>query len=112
MRKICVINQKGGVGKTTTALNLAAGLSRFDKKVLLVDLDPHSNIALSMNVESSYTSYDYLFDGIILSECIASAAENLDVVKGDSRLLSVEQDLLNQELSAKIREKIDLIDMY
>ncbi|MBU0472227.1 MAG: ParA family protein [Nanoarchaeota archaeon] len=112
MRKICVINQKGGVGKTTTAVSLAAGLARFGKRVLLVDLDPHSNIELSMDLDCSYTSYDYLFDGVILSECLNPVGTNFDVVKGDSRLLGVDGDLANQELSAKIREKLDLIRNY
>ena len=52
LRKICVINQKGGVGKITTTINIAAGLSRNDKKVLVIDFDAQGNIATSLNIEN------------------------------------------------------------
>ncbi len=112
MRKICVINQKGGVAKTTTSLNLAAGLARADRKVLLMDLDPHSNIELSIKLENSYTACDYLFEGVILSECLNKAGKNFDVVRGDERLLFAENELNNQDYAAKIRVKLDKITGY
>ncbi|MBU1201926.1 MAG: ParA family protein [Nanoarchaeota archaeon] len=107
MRKICVINQKGGVGKTTSALNLAAGLSRSEKKVLLVDIDPQSNIELSMTLESSWTIYDFIFEGVALSECINSLGKNLDLVRGDGRVLRAEHSE-----PEKILGRLKLIDNY
>jgi chromosome partitioning protein len=63
MRRIALVNQKGGVGKTTTAVNLSAALSRLDRKVLLVDLDPQSNATVSLGLnpqQQSHTSYSVL----------------------------------------------------
>jgi chromosome partitioning protein len=53
MRKIALVNQKGGVGKTTTAVNLSDALSRLDRRVLLIDLDPQSNATISLGIPPS-----------------------------------------------------------
>jgi chromosome partitioning protein len=65
MRKIALVNQKGGVGKTTTAVNLSAALARLDRRVLLLDLDPQSNATVSLGLNPSqqqHTTYQ-LLDG-------------------------------------------------
>ena len=107
MRKICIINQKGGVGKTTTSVSLAAGLSRSDRKVLLVDLDPQSNLELSIKLESSWTVYDYLFEGVALSECLNEMGKNLFLVRGDQRIMRSEQ-----QDPEKIIERLNMIEGY
>jgi chromosome partitioning protein len=63
MRKVALVNQKGGVGKTTTAVNLSAALSRLDRRVLLIDLDPQANTTISLGIaphQQKHTSYSVL----------------------------------------------------
>lgn len=113
MRKICVINQKGGIGKTTTALNLAAGLSRFDRKVLLIDLDPQSNIELSISLENSRTVYDFLFEDILFSECLNNLGKNLDMIKGDKDIVYTDQDILNEKQGdVRLKNRFNTIKGY
>lgn len=112
MRKICIINQKGGVAKTTTALNLAAGLSRNERKILLIDLDPQSNLELSMNLENNNTVYDFIFQNIPLEECINNVAKNLDIIKGDNKILRTEDIIKNNELIEQAKENLKSITNY
>jgi len=90
MRKVCIINQKGGVGKTTTAVNLAIGLARREKKVLLIDLDAQGNIGTSLCVASENNMYDILINDVSPEECIINVDENLDVITSDNRLAKAE----------------------
>tara|TARA_Y100000034_G_scaffold121441_1_gene165659 strand:+ start:1382 stop:2131 length:750 start_codon:yes stop_codon:yes gene_type:complete len=96
MRTIAVINQKGGVAKTTTAVNLAAGLSRMDKKVLLVDLDPQGNIDTSLRVNAEYDVFDALTGKIEIQQCIVNVAKNLDILTSKDTLLNAEYYLANE----------------
>jgi len=113
MRKICVINQKGGIGKTTTALNLAAGLSRFDKRVLLIDLDPQSNIELSIPMDNGNTVYDFLFEDVLYSGCISAIGKNLDMIRGDREVIYAEQDILNEkEGLIRLKNRFSTIKNY
>jgi chromosome partitioning protein len=102
MRKICIFNHKGGVGKTTTAINLAAGLSRKDKNVLLIDLDPQSNISLSLRVEHDKNIYDALIGKHELAQCILTIGKNLDVITSKENLTKAEYYLSNQPNSKMV----------
>ncbi|NDC55083.1 MAG: ParA family protein, partial [Planctomycetia bacterium] len=93
MRAIAVANQKGGVGKTTTAVNLAVGLARSGRRVCLVDLDPQAHATLHVGVTPGtqpLTAYDVLVGGEPLAAACVPAGENLVVVPSHIDLSAVE----------------------
>lgn len=100
MKRIAVINQKGGVGKTTTTVNLGAALAHHGRRVLLLDLDPQANMTVHVDKRpdlESDTLTNLLIDDTPLGELIQSTAlENLFVVPSDTSLAGVEQVLANR----------------
>ena len=105
MRKICIINQKGGVGKTTTTVNLAVGLAKAGKKILVLDLDAQGNINTCLPAESKRDMYDLLVENARLRECIASVNENLDIVTSKETLTKAELILVGEQNREKILKK-------
>lgn len=113
MRTICVINQKGGVGKTTTAINMAAGLSRKDKKVLLIDLDPQGNVDASLNLKSEHDLYEAMIGEQNVYSCITNVAKNFDVISSRETLVKAEYYLAKQDDSRLLLKNIlQRIDNY
>ena len=96
MRRIAIINQKGGVGKTTTAVNLAAALAAAGRKVCVLDLDPQAHATTHLGIEpdgKSPSMYDVLVNSRPLAEVRRKVAENLWVAGSDINLAAAEVEL-------------------
>jgi chromosome partitioning protein len=96
MRRIAIINQKGGVGKTTTTVNLAAALARAGKRVLVLDLDPQAHATTHLGKEPNGQApslYDVLIDGRAIAEVRTQAADNLWLAGSDINLAAAEVEL-------------------
>ncbi|NRB78247.1 MAG: ParA family protein [Saccharospirillaceae bacterium] len=121
MAKIYAItNQKGGVGKTTTSINLAASMVAMKRKVLLVDLDPQGNATMGCGVdkhEVKLSVYDLLVQQTPASEVICKSKSGIDVIPANSDLTAAEVELLDVQMKEKrlssnlasIRDQYDYI---
>ncbi|HPF88355.1 MAG TPA: AAA family ATPase, partial [Candidatus Limiplasma sp.] len=106
---IAIANQKGGVGKTTTAINLSAGLAELGKEILLVDFDPQGNASSGLDVEAGdNTIYEALLGQKPITECISpTMMDHLHVVPSDIRLANAEPGLTNtQKREYKLKQAL------
>ena len=98
---ICIANQKGGVGKTTTTVNLAAGLAKIGQRVLLIDLDPQGNATMGSGIdkrEVELSVYDVLLESASIQESVVKAEPcGFDVLCANRELAGAEVELVQLE---------------
>ncbi|MFY8086010.1 MAG: ParA family protein, partial [Rubrivivax sp.] len=95
MRIFCIANQKGGVGKTTTAVNLAAGLAKIGQRVLLVDLDPQGNATMGSGIDKRQLPLS-VYDVLLESAGVAEARQRSE--KGGYDVLGANRELAGAEV--------------
>jgi len=96
MRRIAILNQKGGVGKTTTSVNLGAALARAGKRVCILDLDPQAHASTHLGIEpdgQAPSMYEVLIDNMPLDKVRQQADDNLWLVRSDINLAAAEVEL-------------------
>ncbi|MEQ8858256.1 MAG: ParA family protein [Pseudomonadales bacterium] len=99
-RIVAIANQKGGVGKTTTAVNLSASLALSGSRVLLVDLDPQGNATMGSGINKNdveVSIYDWLIEGRELKDVVRRCQGGYELLPGNTDLTAAELDLLRQE---------------
>lgn len=118
MRKIVIANQKGGVAKTTTAINLAAGLALRGKRVLLIDMDPQANATYSIlgMAQLGFSTYDLLINDQPIRDVIKTTRnQGLDIVPSSIDLAGAEVELISKvggqtRLRTQLTESADQLD--
>ncbi len=115
MRKIAIVGFKGGIGKTTTCVNLGAGLARRGKRVLLVDTDTQANLSIALGLNSpKHSLADVLSRKVEAKDCLIRARRNLHLLPSDIRLFNAQQrmvlELGREEIFQELFDNLDGFD--
>lgn len=102
-RRVAILNQKGGTGKTTSAVNLAAGVAERGQNVLLVDTDAQGNVGVSLGVAGEKSLYHVLVEGADPVEVAVPVRQHLDVITSDCTLAAAEIWLAQQAIETRSR---------
>lgn len=111
---IAISNLKGGIGKTTTVVNVGAGLALKGARVLLVDVDAQGNLAMALGIQPRRTLYEVLVDGAQAAACVVAARPNLDLLPSDHTLLGAQPQIAQRPDWSRALEKAlrPLFDRY
>ena len=107
--RIAVLNQKGGTGKTTTTVNLAAGLADSGHRVLVLDVDAQGHVGVSLGATARKTLFHLMVEEAPLRDCVVQARPNLDIVAGDASLATAEMALarMGEERDTVLRRRLE-----
>ena len=111
MRKIAIVGFKGGIGKTTTCVNLGAALARRGRRVLLIDTDTQANLSISLGIQKyERTLADVVNRKAKAAECVMQARENLDLLPSDIALFKAQQRMFMEMAREEIFNEV-LVDL-
>lgn len=102
---IAVSNLKGGIGKTTTVVNIGAGLALKGARVLLVDVDAQGNLAMALGVQPRRTVYEALVEAAAAADCLTPARPNLDLLASDHTLLGAQPQIAKRNDWSRVLEQ-------
>lgn len=105
-RVIAITNLKGGVGKTTTVVNIGAGLALKGARVLVVDVDAQGNLAAALGLVPRRTLYEVLVDGKPAADCLTPARPNLDLLAADASLLTAQPEIARRPDWSRVLQQV------